>query len=130
MKLIYALLGFFFLALGIAGIILPMLPGTPFLLLTLFFFAKSSDRLHNWFLQTEIYNKHLKNFKENRSLSKKAKRTILTVATIMLLIGFYFTPSVIGKSIIIAVLIVKYLVFFFWIKTDEDKMAGSNIVKE
>ena len=119
MKLIYALLGLLCLGIGIAGVILPMMPGTPFLFLTLFFFAKSSNRLHNWFLQTELYHKHLKTFKEQRALTKQAKSRILLLATAMLSIGFYFTPSVVGKSIIIMVLLIKYWAFFFWIKTVE-----------
>lgn len=117
MRAIYIILGFIFLGLGVLGIILPLLPATPFLLLTLFFFAKGSDRLHNWFLQTELYKKHLKTFKEERALSQKSKFWILLFATIMLSIGFYFTPSVFGRTVIILVLLTKYWFFFFWIKT-------------
>ena len=71
MKFIYALFGFIFFGIGTAGVILPMMPGTLFLLLALFFFTKSSDRLRNRFLQSEIYNRHLKDFVEQRALSKK-----------------------------------------------------------
>ncbi|ACX82364.1 YbaN family protein [Aggregatibacter actinomycetemcomitans] len=117
MKYFYIGLGFIFLALGIVGIVLPLLPTTPFLLLTLFCFAKGSDRLHNWFIGTKIYQNHLKDFQQQRALTKKAKIYILSFSTSMLLLGFYFTPSIIGKSIIIAVLLIKYWCFFFWIKT-------------
>lgn len=117
MKAIYILLGFVFLSLGVLGIVLPLLPATPFLLLTLFFFAKGSDRLHQWFLQSQLYQKHLKTFKEERALSQKSKCWILLFATTMLAIGFYFTPSVIGRSVIVLVLLTKYWFFFFWIKT-------------
>lgn len=119
MKILYITLGFIFLGLGILGIILPMLPATPFLMLTLFFFTKGSDRLHNWFIQTDIYKKHLKTFKEQRALTKKSKIMILTFATIMLSIGFYFSPSVIARVIIVSVLLIKYWAFIFWIKTLE-----------
>ncbi|QLB12955.1 hypothetical protein EV697_102370 [Bisgaardia hudsonensis] len=127
MKIVYIVLGFIFLGLGILGIILPLMPATPFLLLTLFFFAKGSDRVHNWFIQTNIYKKHLKSFKEQRGLTKKAKFWILLFATITLTMGFIFTPSIIGKSIIVIVLIMKYIAFFFWIKTIEEPTNEQSI---
>ncbi|OOF37951.1 hypothetical protein BKK47_10710 [Rodentibacter mrazii] len=120
MKYIYILLGFISLALGIVGIFLPLLPTTPFLLLTLFFFAKGSKRLEIWFLSTSIYQKHLKSFNERRVMSKKTKMVILAFASSMLLIGFYFTPSIVGRSIIAALIVVKYWFFLFWIKTEEE----------
>ena len=73
MKIIYILLGFLTLGLGLIGIILPILPTTPFLLLTLFFFAKGSTRFHTWFIQTNIYHKYLKTFAEERSMTRKQK---------------------------------------------------------
>ena len=122
MKYLYILLGFLSLALGIIGIFVPILPTTPFLLLTLFFFAKGSKRLEAWFMSTSIYQKHLKSFNERRAMTLKTKISILSFSTPMLLLGFYFTPSVIGRSIIIALLAVKYWFFFFWIKTEDDEM--------
>ena len=73
MKYFWALLGFIFFGIGILGVILPGMPGTPFLLVALFCFTRSSERLHQWFLHTEIYQNHLKDFTEKRALTKKAK---------------------------------------------------------
>lgn len=120
MKYLYILLGFLSLALGIIGIFVPLLPTTPFLLLTLFFFAKGSKRLEAWFLSTSVYQKHLKSFNERRAMSKKTKISILSLSTTMLLIGFYFTPSVVGRSIIAVLIAVKYWFFLFWIKTEDE----------
>lgn len=130
MKYIYILLGFLSLALGILGIFLPILPTTPFLLLTLFFFAKGSKRLETWFLNTSVYQKHLKSFNERRAMSKKTKVSILAFSTTMLLIGFYFTPSVVGRSIIAVLIAVKYWFFLFWIKTEEEVESEPILPKE
>ncbi len=119
MKYLYVLLGFISLTLGIIGIFLPILPTTPFLLLTLFLFAKGSSRLEQWFLQTELYRKHLQSFHERRSLSKKSKIAILSFASTMLLIGFYMTPSMLGRVLIIMVILIKYWFFLFWVKTED-----------
>ena len=118
-KVMYIVLGCISLILGVIGIFLPILPTTPFLLLTLYSFAKGSSRLEQWFLGTKLYQKHLKSFNERRALTKKAKISILTFSTTMLLIGFYFTPSVVGRTIIAILIAVKYWFFFFWIKTED-----------
>ena len=120
-KAMYVVLGCISLTLGVIGIFLPILPTTPFLLLTLYSFAKGSSRLEQWFLGTKLYQKHLKSFNERRALTKKAKISILTFSTTMLLIGFYFTPSVVGRTIIAILIAVKYWFFFFWIKTEDVK---------
>ncbi|NLM52053.1 MAG: DUF454 domain-containing protein [Firmicutes bacterium] len=52
----------FFLALGAVGTLLPVLPTTPFLLLSFFFFTRSSRRWQQWFVRTKIYNKYLKTY--------------------------------------------------------------------
>lgn len=116
MKVIYILLGFVFLALGIVGIVLPVLPTVPFLLLTVFFFAKGSERLHHWFLRTNIYQKYLKTFQEQGAMTRKIKRRILAFSTVMLMVGFIFTPVLWAKVVIILVLMAKYYFFLFKIK--------------
>ncbi|MGV6988290.1 YbaN family protein [Testudinibacter sp. P80/BLE/0925] len=116
-KWVYVLLGFIALGLGILGIPLPILPTTPFLLLALYFFGKSSDRLHAWFLQTALYHNYLKSFDEQRALTAKSKAYILLLSTAMIAASFYFMPSIYGRIFIILLLLVEYWFFFFWIKT-------------
>ena len=82
------LLDAFLLILGVVGIFLPILPTTPFLLLTLYSFAKGSSRLEQWFLGTKLYQKHLKSFNERRALTKKSKNFYSNVFNHNALIGF------------------------------------------
>lgn len=123
MKMLYVSFGFLFLGIGILGIILPMMPGTPFLFVSLFFFTKGSARIHHWFVNSKIYHQHLKPIKEKRSLPMKTKRNILCLVTIMLGIACYYTTSYHAKIAILIILAIKYWVFLFYLKTEkvEDK---------
>ena len=99
MKYLYIALGLLSMAVGAVGVVLPLLPTVPFLLLASFFFAKGSDRFHNWFKSTKLYKNHLESFEKNRSM------TLLMM------------HNSIGRATIVVLLIVKYYYFIFKIKT-------------
>ena len=66
LKIVWIVLGFLCLGLGTVGIVLPILPTVPFYMATLFCFAKSSKKLHDWFMGTNLYKKHLDSFVQKR----------------------------------------------------------------
>jgi len=72
-KLAFIILGFISLALGIIGIFLPLLPTAPFLLLSAWFFAKSSVRLYNWLLNHKMLGKYIRSFREDKAIPLKMK---------------------------------------------------------
>ncbi|MGP1577584.1 MAG: YbaN family protein [Treponema sp.] len=118
---IFIIIGFVFVVLGVLGVFLPILPTTPFLLAALFCFTKGSQRVQRWFMATELYKKHVKEFNETRSMTLKNKILILAFASIMLLAGFYFSKSLHARIMIVLVICVKYYVFLFRIKTIKQK---------
>lgn len=115
-KIIFLTLAFLFLGLGAIGVVLPILPTTPFLLLASLFFAKGSDRFHQWFMKTGLYKKYLQDFIETRSMTRKTKIRILITSTSLLLLAFFMVPYVHAKIFIAIVMIVKYWYFIFRIK--------------
>ncbi|MGR6128686.1 DUF454 family protein [Paenibacillus sp. SER-28] len=123
MKPIYITLGFLFLVLGVIGVVLPLLPTTPFLLLATFFFMRGSERIHQWFSNTSLYQKHLESFVQTRSLKLSTKITTLGLASAMLITGFIFTPNVWGKALIVLVILFKYYYFIFRIGTIRNAAA-------
>lgn len=113
-KYIFIVLGCICLGLGTAGAFLPILPTTPFYLLTVFFYANSSQKLHDWFLGTRLYHKHLDPFVKNRGMLRSTKISI--ICTVMLLMGFGFfmmaRKGIWIPCVILAVIWVAHLLYF------------------
>lgn len=116
-KLLFVILGFLSLALGIVGIVLPILPTVPFLLLTSYCFVKGSERFDKWFKSTKIYKNHLEEFVNNRSMTLSQKLTILATATTMMAFPFFMTDMLWLRIFIIFMLCCAYSYFYFAIKT-------------
>jgi uncharacterized membrane protein YbaN (DUF454 family) len=72
-KLLFITGGWVSLALGIAGIPLPLLPTTPFLLLAAFCFAEGSDRLHDWLVNHVHFGPPIRRWREHRAISRRTK---------------------------------------------------------
>lgn len=86
MKLLLAFFGVVSLALGVAGIFLPLLPTTPFLLLAAWLFVRSSPRLYDWLMSHPRLGEYIRNFREERAIPLRVK--IVSVSLIWLTIGF------------------------------------------
>ena len=117
-KIIYIVLGCIALALGSIGAVLPILPTTPFLLVAAFFFARSSDRLNNWFKGTKLYKNNLENFVKGEGMEVKTKVKIMTMVTIIMaiaIIAMYKVP--IGQICVGCVWVLHLIAFIFFIKT-------------
>jgi uncharacterized membrane protein YbaN (DUF454 family) len=89
---LYKPLGFLFLGLAIVGVLLPVLPGTPFLLLSAWFFARSSEKWHQRLLRSELFGPLLRNWERDHCISCRTK---LAAVFSMVLAG--------GASILFAV---------------------------
>lgn len=123
MKLIYFIVGIIAMSLGAIGVILPVLPTTPFLLLAAFCFAKSSKRFHSWFTQTNLYKNHLESFVEERAMTLRTKVTLLAFASSMLLLAMYFMQNWYLRFFLVCLMVFKYYYFIFCIKTIRNKVA-------
>lgn len=117
----WALLGFITFGLGAVGVVLPFLPTTPFMLVAAFCFARSSERLNAWFKSTKLYKTCLEGYVQKRTMTVKAKLTILIPVTILLTIGFLMMGRVpVGRVVLVVVWVCHVIYFGFVVKTDRD----------
>ena len=117
MKVIYFIGGIVCFVLGAIGVVLPILPTTPFLLATAFCFARSSQKVNDWFLQTKLYRNHLDSFVQERAMTLKTKVSILGFASFMLAFPLIFSQNIYLRILIICLYCIKYYYFIFKIKT-------------
>ena len=117
-KVFLVILGCLGLGLGALGAVLPLLPSFPFLMLAAFCFAKSSEKLHNWFISTRLYKKNLESFVQGKGMTVKTKVRIMLTVTILMSIGFIMMHAVpVGRIVLGIVRLFHVLYFIFGIKT-------------
>lgn len=123
MKLFFIILGFVFLGIGLIGVVLPVLPTVPFLMMTSFCFARGSNRFNHWFISTRLYKKHLESFSKSRAMTLKSKVIILSFASVMLIIAFIFSHHIHARILILAAMVFKYYYFILKIKTIKEEAS-------
>ena len=97
-------LGYVSLGLGVIGLLLPVLPTTPFILLAAFAFSKSSEKLHGWLLSHKLYGPLITNWQRHGVIRPRAKWT--SVSLIVILAGpsiYLLSAPVYAKVLLFAI---------------------------
>lgn len=81
LRFVFAGLGTVFAALGLAGVFLPVLPTTPFLLLSAACFARASTRIYNWLLNHTLFGPVILEWRQHRAVPYRTKRVALALLT-------------------------------------------------
>ena len=119
-KILYIVIGCVSLALGAVGAVLPILPTVPFLMLSAFCFARSSEKLNRWFQSTRLYQDNLKDFVAGKGMTVKTKLRIMITVTALMAIGMFMMgrKGVVVGCIVLAIVWVCHVAYFvFGVKT-------------
>lgn len=111
-RIFWLLLGCISMGIGAVGVVLPILPTFPFQLLALFGFAKSSAKMENWFRSTGLYRKHLEPLMEKKTMTRRAKITVMLSMTLFMGIGFWFMDSVPVGRVILTLVWLFHMIYF------------------
>lgn len=116
-KALWVSAGTFFLGLGLIGIVVPLLPTTPFLLLTAWCYYHGSEKMHNWLLNHRWFGEYIRNFQEKKGIPLRAK--IISVAMIWGTIGFsmIFIIDILILHIVLAVIAAAVTIYILSFKT-------------
>ena len=102
-KTFFFVVGVLMVVLGAAGIVLPLLPTTPFLLLAAMLFAKSSERCHDWLLNHKHLGPYIHAWRNKTGLTVAQKTRIGISFTVMMGISIYFAPIPTVKGFLVCI---------------------------
>ena len=115
-RLLWIILGFIGLGIGAVGVVLPMLPAFPFLLLAAFCFGKSSERLHKWFIGTKLYKNNLESYVKGQGMTLYTKIKVMITVTLLMAVGFFmmFRKDLYIPCAILGGVWLFHIVYFIW----------------
>lgn len=103
-------LGWLSVAIGMIGVVIPILPTTPFLLLSGYLFARQSSKCEAWLVSSKIYKRYALPYKEQQGLTLKKKAEILGLTYVILLISGLIVSHLHVRLVLVAVAIIKLIV--------------------
>lgn len=111
MRFLFLSLGWLFVALGIVGAFLPVLPTTPFLLLAVACFARSSPRLEAWMLDHPKFGPSLRDWRERGAIPTKAKIAAVVMMSASYAIFWFGTSPPLSRAAFVAALMIAPAIF-------------------
>lgn len=119
-KLIWLVIGGISLGLGTLTAAIPMLPTFPFLLLATISFARSSEKINRWFVNSKLYKENLESYLKGLGMTVQAKIRLIITVTLGMGIGFFFMfrKDLYIPCAILSVIWIGHIIYFiFGVKT-------------
>jgi uncharacterized membrane protein YbaN (DUF454 family) len=122
MKYLFAFIGTVSLALGIMGVFLPVLPTTPFLLLSAAMYMRSSHRLYEWLMSHKHLGAYIKNFREHKALPLRVKMVSVSMVWATLLYCALFVAKELWMSLLFIAIALGVTIHILSYKTLKKRM--------
>ncbi len=90
-QILFIALGTFFVGVAVVGILIPVLPTTPFLLIAAALYARSSVKFYNWLINNKVFGRYIRDYREGKGIPLKVKITILALLWITIGFSAFFT---------------------------------------
>lgn len=116
-KWVLIIAGTFFVGLGVLGIVLPLLPTTPFFLLAAVCYAKSSKRFYTWLLNNKWFGNYVKNYQEKKGVPLKVKILSISLLWITILFSVVFIVHILLFRIILILIAIGVSIHILSIRT-------------
>ncbi len=125
-KILFLILGFITLILGIIGVFLPVLPTTPFLLLSATCFLKSSKKLYLWLINHKILGLYVKSYIEYRAITSRAKIISIFTLWLFILISVIFFLEILWMRVLLLFIATCVTIYLLRMKTLTKEMIINN----
>lgn len=112
MRILWLICGLLCVGLALVGVVLPLLPTVPFLLLAAFCFARSSERLHHWLVTHKTFGPMILDWQRSGAIRPSAKRA--ATLSIVVVFGISLVMGVKTTVLLIQAVVLSAVLFFIW----------------
>ena len=119
LRVVLIIAGTLFVGLGVLGIIVPLLPTTPFLLLSAACYARSSKRFYDWLLNNKWFGNYIKKYRDGKGVPKKVKVLSISLLWITIIFSAVFIVHNIFIRIILIVVAIGVTIHILSIRTSK-----------
>ncbi len=122
-KAILIFAGTLFVALGVLGIFLPLMPTTVFLLMAAYCYSRSSERFHSWLLNNRWLGGYIRNYRSGGGMSVRQKASTLSLLWASMGFSIWIISAKLWVSLLLAAIALGVTIHILWIKTYRPEIA-------
>ncbi|MBK9163496.1 MAG: YbaN family protein [Acidobacteria bacterium] len=122
-KAILIFAGTLFVALGVLGIFLPLMPTTVFLLMAAYCYSRSSERFHSWLLNNRWLGGYIRNYRSGGGMSVRQKVSTLSLLWASMGFSIWIISAKLWVSLLLVAIALGVTIHILWIKTYRREIA-------